>query len=74
MGRAQWLAIRARKTRVPGLIPASSYVQRWTTCSDCPAIVSVSVKRVEVVVISTIKCIPFSPLSSDSYMFAEENP
>ena len=48
--RDQWLANCARKRKVPGSSPDASYVQRWTPCSNRPANVYVSVKRVEVVV------------------------
>ena len=48
---AEWLAICSRKPKipVPGSSPATSYVQRWALCSNCPTNVSVFVKRVEVV-------------------------
>ena len=45
-----WLATFAQKPKLLGSSPAASYVQRWTLCSNCPANVKVSVKRVEVVV------------------------
>ena len=47
---AYWLATCARKPKVPGLILAANYVQRWALCSNCPANAEVSVKGVEVVV------------------------
>ena len=46
---AYWLASRARKAKIPGMSPASSYVQRWGVCGNRPANIWVSVKRVEVV-------------------------
>ena len=45
----KWLATCARKLKVPGSSPAASYVQRWALCSNLPANILVSVKRVKVV-------------------------
>ena len=50
LGRvAQWLATWPKD---PGSSPAASYAQRWAPCSNRPANVQASVKRVEVVVTS----------------------
>ena len=45
----QWLANCALKPRVTCSSPVAGYVQRWALCSNRPANVYVSVKRVEVV-------------------------
>ena len=45
-----WLVTCARKTEVPNSSPAATYVQRWAVCSNRPANVELSVKRVEVIV------------------------
>ena len=39
------------ETKVPGSSLAATYVQKWALCSNGPANVSVSVKRVEVVLL-----------------------
>ena len=70
---ADWLELFARKPKAPDLSPVASYVQRWVLCSNQPANVSVSLKRVEVTDRSLRKS-PLPLLSCESWMFVWENP
>ena len=63
---AKWLATCART-------PAN-YVQCWAVCSNCPAYVQISVKRVEVIKKSRRNSLLFPLLSWESWIFVKETP
>ena len=58
---------------VPGSSPAAAYVQRWALCSNRPAYVQVSVKRVEVVERTQRNSLPLTQLPCKLWMFVKEN-
>ena len=58
---------------VPGSSPAAAYVQRWALCSNHPAYIQVSVKRVEVVERTQRNSLPLTQLSCELWMFVKEN-